>query len=185
MLMNPFREFLSQPCRWGTFVALHPLPVMTVALIVSLSLACGLSCWKVTTDPVDLWVASGSQARQDMQYFNEHFWKFYRIEQVILVPKQQQEFIGQYTDDQGAQVQHPFGAVFTRQLLLEALDLQLRIERLQARDPRSDRRIGLSDICFKPLPGRCATQSVFTYFANDPEQIRSENYLQRIDVCTG
>ena len=72
--------------RWGVFVASHPIIVMIVSLTISIILACGLSWWKVTTDPVDLWVSSSSKARQDMNYFNEHFWKFYRIEQVVIAP---------------------------------------------------------------------------------------------------
>lgn len=61
-------------CAWGTYVAEHPLSIMTLSLAVSCVLASGLLFrFTVTTDPVDLWVSRSSQARQDMEYFNKHF----------------------------------------------------------------------------------------------------------------
>lgn len=61
-------------CRWGTFVAERPVPIMILSLLVSFVLASGLLFrFSVTTDPVDLWVSRSSQARQDMEYFNKHF----------------------------------------------------------------------------------------------------------------
>lgn len=83
--------------RWGTFVATWPVLVMVLSLIVSFGLALGLVWWKVTTDPVDLWVSSASEARQDMEYFNKHFWKFYRIQQVVIAPRDDSEFSMNYT----------------------------------------------------------------------------------------
>jgi Niemann-Pick C1 protein len=170
--------------RWGSFVALYPIPVMSVALAISLTLACGLSCYKVTTDPVDLWVASGSQARQDMQYFSDNFWKFYRIEQVILVPRKGQSFNGTYVDEKNQNITHEYGGVFSQSLLTEALELQLEIEQLLAVNPRTNKQVRLPDICFQPLPGKCATQSIFTYFNNNVSKIQNSNYLAHIDICT-
>ncbi|CAF5118294.1 unnamed protein product, partial [Rotaria socialis] len=49
----------------------------------------GLLKFKVTTDPVLLWSAKSSIARQQKDYFDKHFKPFYRTTQIIIVPDDQ------------------------------------------------------------------------------------------------
>lgn len=172
--------------RWGVFVASHPISVMIVSLVISIILAFGLCWWKVTTDPVDLWVSSSSQARQDMNYFNEHFWKFYRIEQVVIAPKNNDTFrfnTGIGSENDGIET---FGPAFNQSFLLQAFKLLRDIESLTATDPLDPSRapVSLDSICFKPLAKDCATQSIFTYFLDDEKYIKMSDYPKRISTCT-
>lgn len=172
--------------RWGIFVARNPFPIMTISLSVSVLLALGMTFWKVTTDPVDLWVSPRSQARQDMEFFNRNFWKFYRIEQVVISPSNisnPREFEYTYKDSNGAEKSHVFGAAFNQKFMLQVFQLQKQLESLTARGSEG-RSIRLDDICFKPLDKECATQSIFTYFLEDESLIRDKDYAQRIEVCT-
>jgi len=57
----------------GRFCAYNPkytiIPVLTIVFV----LCYGSRYYTVTTDPVDLWVASNSRARQEKAYFDEKF----------------------------------------------------------------------------------------------------------------
>ncbi|RWS15995.1 Niemann-Pick C1 protein-like protein [Dinothrombium tinctorium] len=183
-------RFESLFTKWGIFVATHPIYVMLVGLIVSIILSCGLFCFKVTTDPIDLWVASGSQARKDMEFFNKNFWKFYRVEQLIISPVNQSSFLGEYIEpgvdpeDLDAETSKQyFGPAFEHEFMKEVFRLQQAIENLRAYD--GDREIKLNDICFKPTDTACATQSVFTYYLNDFNELDQKlHYLLKILICT-
>lgn len=172
--------------RWGIFVARNPYPIMMISLLISFALAMGLAFWKVTTDPVDLWVSPSSQARQDMEFFNRNFWKFYRIEQIVVAPSNlsdSREFEYTYKNANGAQTTHIFGPAFKQSFMLQVLELQKQLESLTARGSEG-RSVRLDDICFKPLDKECATQSIFTYFLEEESLIRDPDYAQRIEVCT-
>lgn len=143
--------------------------------------------WKVTTDPVDLWVSSGSQARQDLNYFNENFWKFYRIQQVVIAPSipkgKSGHFNHTYKQADGSVKTKTLGPAFNQRFMLDVFKLQKDIESLVYQGPNGT-LVTLQDICFKPLGSECATQSIFTYFLDDESNILSPNYVERIEVCT-
>lgn len=172
---------------WGVFVARNPWRTIIGSIIVSLYLAAGVfTNYQVTTDPVDLWVAAGSKARSDMEYFNEKFWKFYRIEQVIIEPKDTTPFtMPNYTNYDGdALIQ--FGPAFDHAFLLQAFDLFQTIKDISVTTSNEfgkQTNLTLQDICYKPLGGSCAIQSIFTYFGDDLSEVQRPDYLKRIMNC--
>ncbi|XP_015908024.1 NPC intracellular cholesterol transporter 1 isoform X1 [Parasteatoda tepidariorum] len=175
-------------CEWGTYVAERPLSVMCLSLLVSFILASGLLFrFSVTTDPVDLWVSRSSQARQDMEYFNKHFEPFYRVEQMIITPKNKTSFVQSIKEKTGVNT-YTWGSVFHRDFLLEVLDLQLSAEQLVA--TVENRTITLKDICHAPLAPlntNCAVQSIFGYYQNQRELLADTNfdYLGHFKECAG
>ena len=176
--------------RWGVFVASNPYPVMIISFVISFALAMGMCSWKVTTDPVDLWVSQASQARQDMEFFNRHFWKFYRIEQVVISPSNtstlypNEAFKYSYRKSDGSTKTASFGPAFNQSFLLEVFRLQKQLESLWVVNPKTGNKVTLDSICFKPMDKECATQSLFTYFLEDEKLIADPNYAERIEVCT-
>lgn len=58
---------------WGYFCARRPVIVIPAALLLCIVLSCGIAFFKVTTDPVELWSAPDSQARQEKDYFDNNF----------------------------------------------------------------------------------------------------------------
>lgn len=118
-----------------------------------------------------------------MEFFHENFWKFYRIEQLILAPKNISNFTGIYSDENDDQMNKQFSTLYKREVLREAFELQKNIEQLTAKNPRTGRIVRLQDICYQPLTDKCAIQSLFIYFANSFENLDDENYLERIAVC--
>ena len=53
--------------------AKYPVVVIVLGLVVCGACTAGVAMFKVTTDPVELWSAPGSRARQQKQYFDTHF----------------------------------------------------------------------------------------------------------------
>lgn len=60
-------------CSWGYFCARRPVVVISCAVIFCIVLSLGIIFFKVTTDPVELWSAADSQARQEKNYFDNNF----------------------------------------------------------------------------------------------------------------
>lgn len=70
--------------RWGSFCVRHPGCVVFFSVAFIAACSSGLVFIQVTTDPVDLWSAPGSQARREKEYFDTHFGPFFRTEQLII-----------------------------------------------------------------------------------------------------
>lgn len=174
-------------CSWGKFVASNPWSFILGSIIVSLYLAAGVfTNFQVTTDPVDLWVPAGSQARSDMEYFNNKFWKFYRIEQLIIEPVYPKSFVIENIISKQDDKEINFGPVFNQTFLLEVYDLYTNLLKLSARHVDSNgivSNVTLRDICHKPLNGECAPQSIFTYFHDDISKLQGPHYLDIIQEC--
>ena len=57
----------------GEFCAYNPTYTIVPVVAILAVLCFGSRYYKVTTDPVDLWVASNSRARQEKAFFDENF----------------------------------------------------------------------------------------------------------------
>ncbi|TNN67466.1 Niemann-Pick C1 protein [Liparis tanakae] len=69
---------------WGSFCVRHPSLVILGSLVVVAASSGGLVYMRITTDPVELWSSPASQARQEKDYFDEHFGPFFRTAQLII-----------------------------------------------------------------------------------------------------
>ncbi|GFV70670.1 NPC intracellular cholesterol transporter 1 [Trichonephila clavipes] len=164
--------------QWGVFCASHPVLVILCALAFFIIASSGLVFFTVRTNPVDLWSAPNSQARQEKDYFDKHFGPFYRTEQVIIRRKSGNPVIGNNLT---------FSPVFEREFLHLILDLQKEITSLTA--VRKNRTIVFEDICFAPVNKRkCMVQSAVNWFQNDPKHLDyykdTEKYLEYLNNCT-
>ncbi|EEC08477.1 Niemann-Pick type C1 domain-containing protein, putative [Ixodes scapularis] len=172
--------------RWGLFVARNPLLVLIAALAVSVLLSLGLLKFTVTTNPVDLWVSHSSLARKHMNYFNSHFGPFYRVEQIILRPKNQQFFVLE-TDG----VNRTFGPAFEKNFMME-VGYKL-LYHLQVLDPKDVKNVTIQDVCLSPLSPlnrHCSVQSIFAYYQDDPSKLNLTDkldplsYLKHFEHCS-
>ncbi|KAF8767941.1 NPC intracellular cholesterol transporter 1-like [Argiope bruennichi] len=171
---------------WGLYVSQKPITIMVVSLFICSVFSFGLFLnFDVTTNPVDLWVSSDSEARKDMEDYNRHFGPFYRIEHIIITPNNKESFY------------HPvilnhelknisWGPVFQQDFLLAALNLQLQIENLTA--TFNNETVHLQDICLsplKPLNSACSIQSIFGFFQNNADFFqRKIDYLTHFKRCS-
>ena len=66
--------------------------------------------FKIEKDPIKLWSADSSRARQNKKYFDDNFNPFYRITHLIIEPKQQQQQPPPLQSQQQEQQQTPSAA---------------------------------------------------------------------------
>lgn len=59
--------------RWGTMCARHPYIVFGISAVIIVILVAGIALFQVTTSPVKLWSSPDSRARQEKDYFDNHF----------------------------------------------------------------------------------------------------------------
>lgn len=87
-------------------------------------LAAGLKSIELTTDPVDLWSAPNSRARQEKAFHDEHFDPFFRTNQLILTAPGREGHIY----DSLLFGQNNLSGILSKDLIIELLELQKRIQ---------------------------------------------------------
>ncbi|CAF1979480.1 unnamed protein product [Rotaria magnacalcarata] len=160
--------------RLGLFCAQRPYLVLTIGLIVIASLSCGLIKFKVTTDPVQLWSAKSSIARQQKDYFDQHFRPFYRTTQLIIIPDDQSFVKHTYLSPPAPLSEYTVGPAFEIGFLSRVLELQTDILSLTADLSDRNQTVYLSDICLKPLAPdneNCTVLSLLQYYQNSKDNL--------------
>jgi hypothetical protein len=98
----------------------------------------GFINFKVEQDPIKLWSAESSTARQNKKYFDENFGPFYRITQLIIVPKEDKNMAKNATyeafDDQGTLTQYSY--TLSKEILAETFELYEKINKIRAFCPK-------------------------------------------------
>uniref|UniRef100_A0A3B5AAM2 NPC1 like intracellular cholesterol transporter 1 n=1 Tax=Stegastes partitus TaxID=144197 RepID=A0A3B5AAM2_9TELE len=162
------QAFLSSLFRaWGTIMATYPL------LVVVAVLSAGLKSLELTTDPVELWSAPNSQARQEKNFHDAHFGPFFRTNQLILTAP------GRKGGIYNSLVFGPqnFSGLVSKELVIELLELQ---EKIQFWSEDLNRSASLKDVCYAPLnPSNpsltdCAVNSLAQYFQNSLDNINAK-----------
>ncbi|XP_032936972.1 NPC1-like intracellular cholesterol transporter 1 [Catharus ustulatus] len=154
---------------WGTAVATRPVVVLLVALVVAGGLSVGLMTLRLTTDPVELWSAPGSRARQEKAFHDRHFGPFMRTNQVIVTAPGR----AGRTYESVVLGTKNFSGVLAEDVLQALLELQETLSATTAWAPGSGRNVSLQDVCYAPLnPTKpsvadCAVNSVTQYFQNN------------------
>ncbi|XP_060012175.1 NPC1-like intracellular cholesterol transporter 1 [Lagenorhynchus albirostris] len=154
---------------WGTWVASWPVTILVVSTVVVVPMAGGLAFLELTTDPVELWSAPSSQARSEKAFHDKHFGPFFRTNQVILTAPGRPR----YRYDSLLLGPKNFSGILSSDLLLEVLELQERLRRLQVWSPEEQRNVSLQDTCYAPLNPHnaslsdCSVNSLLQYFQNN------------------
>ena len=165
--------------KWGLLASRFSFVVIPVVLVVCAGFLAGVYFFEVTTDPVELWSAPNSRAREEKNYFDDNFGPFYRTEQVVITASPIFTNYTIYSDRE----HWTSGPVFFHEVLFEAFDLQSAIMNIKA--PLHDQngkvieKVTIDDICFKPLEPdntNCTIQSVFNYFQNSFEKLNYTKY---------
>ncbi|MBN3296956.1 NPCL1 protein, partial [Amia calva] len=162
--------------RWGTLMASHPIKVILISLAVVVVFAIGLMHIELTTDPVQLWSAPNSQAMKEKDFHDAHFDPFFRTNQLILTAPGRKG----YTYNSLVYGTVTFGGVIAKDLILQLLELQSRLQTIQFWSEELGRNASLSDICFAPLnPNNssltdCAVNSLVQYFQNNVTKLNAK-----------
>lgn len=141
----------------GLFCARFPVFVLGVsgAFIVLFSL--GLAYLDFEQNPVNLWVSPTEPALQNMQFFEQNFGEWFRVEQMIVSTRNNTP-------------------------VLSWLNLQWWFEKEQQLQTLNG--VLLDELCFKPLGGTCAVESFTQYFGGNIEYLNEQTWKQQLKSCT-
>ncbi|KAG7241485.1 hypothetical protein INR49_025686 [Caranx melampygus] len=169
---------------WGTFMATYPLTVLLLSAGVVAAFAAGLKSIELTTDPVELWSAPNSRARQEKNFHDSHFDPFFRTNQLILTAPNRK---GHIYDSLLFGPQN-FSGLVSKDLIIELLDLQTRIRDIEFWSEDLNRTASLKDVCFAPLNPTdssvtdCAVNSLPQYFQNSLDNINAKVNMTELGV---
>uniref|UniRef100_A0AAQ5ZWJ6 SSD domain-containing protein n=1 Tax=Amphiprion ocellaris TaxID=80972 RepID=A0AAQ5ZWJ6_AMPOC len=176
------QAFLSSLFRaWGTVMATYPLMVLLLSAVIVAVFAAGLKSIELTTDPVELWSAPNSRARQEKEFHDTHFDPFFRTNQLILTAPGREGYIY----DSLLFGPQNFSGLVSKDLIIELLELQTRI---QFWSEDLNRTASLKDVCFAPLnPSNpsltdCAVNSLPQYFQNSLDNINAKVNMTELGV---
>ncbi|XP_067461421.1 NPC1-like intracellular cholesterol transporter 1 [Thunnus thynnus] len=170
--------------RWGTLMATYPITVLLVSAVVVAAFAAGLMSITLTTDPVELWSAPNSRARQEKDFHDTHFDPFFRTNQLILTAPGRKGHI--YNSLLFGQ--QNFSGLVSQDLIIELLELQTRIQNIEFWSEDLNRTASLKDVCFAPLNPSdpsltdCAVNSLPQYFQNNVTNITSKVNMTEMGV---
>uniref|UniRef100_A0A3B5M921 SSD domain-containing protein n=1 Tax=Xiphophorus couchianus TaxID=32473 RepID=A0A3B5M921_9TELE len=150
--------------------------VLLVAAIIVVAFSVGLKSIKLTTDPVELWSAPNSRARQEKDFHDKHFTPFFRTNQLILTaPGRKGHLYNSLLFGK-----QNFSGLISKNLILELLDLQKKIQVTS--------QATLKDVCYAPLnPSNpsltdCAVNSLPQYFQNSLDNINAKVNMTELGV---
>lgn len=132
--------------------------------------AAGVPGLEVETRPINLWVSASSQAREEMDTYDQAFGPFYRSQQVIAFP----------AEGGNATTVGTVDAVWA---------LEDKVYAISVADPLGEKaNITLGDICYKALEGKgvqgCTVQSVTQWFHARSQRPQSQAEVEsRIRKC--
>ncbi|XP_040011337.1 NPC1-like intracellular cholesterol transporter 1 isoform X1 [Xiphias gladius] len=179
------QAFLSLEFRyWGTLMATYPLTVLLISAVVVAVFSAGLKSIELTTDPVELWSAPNSRARQEKDFHDTHFDPFFRTNQLILTAPGRK---GHIYDSLLFGPQN-FSGLVSKDLIIELLELQKRIQNIEFWSEDLNRTASLKDVCFaplnpsKPLLTDCAVNSLPQYFQNSLDNINAKVNMTELGV---
>ncbi|EGC30415.1 hypothetical protein DICPUDRAFT_157858 [Dictyostelium purpureum] len=151
--------------KYGQVIASRPLIVIGVCLIFTVVMGVGIKFLQIEEDPVKLWVAPGSRAALDKDYFDSNFGPFYRVEQLIITPKQ------------------PVDSIFQYDLLLELFNIEIQLMNLVTN--YNNKTVTLQDLCFQPTKKGCLVESVSGLWQRDISKLNTtqNNILGYYESC--
>ncbi|KAI1900901.1 hypothetical protein AGOR_G00054610 [Albula goreensis] len=170
--------------RWGIMMASHPLKVLLISLLVVIVFTVGLINIELTTDPVELWSAPNSRARKEKEFHDKHFDPFFRTNQVILTAPGHPS----HTYDSLLFGMQNFSGIISKDLIIELLELQSRIQAIEFWSDELNRTASLKDVCFAPLNPKnpsltdCAVNSLPQYFQNSLDNLNDKINMTELGV---
>uniref|UniRef100_A0A671VNE3 NPC1 like intracellular cholesterol transporter 1 n=1 Tax=Sparus aurata TaxID=8175 RepID=A0A671VNE3_SPAAU len=174
------QAFLSSKFQfWGTlmlFCIPSSFKVLLLSAVVVAVFSAGLKSIELTTDPVELWSATNSRARMEKEFHDTTFDPFFRTNQLILTAP------GRKGHQYDSLLFGPtnFSGIISKELIMQLLELQTRIQNIEFWSEDLNRIASLKDVCFAPLNPvnssltDCAVNSLPQYFQNSVNNINAK-----------
>ena len=147
-------HFINRYFAWhGRMCARHPYIVILCAFIITGVFAIGFVNFQVQNNPVLLWSTTSSRSYQDLQFMNENYGPFWRIEQMVFTSK------------------HESIPLISQQVINEILTIQNALQSIQQPyidDDGNDEIATFQNLCFRPIPGEgCLVTTVTGYYQSN------------------
>ncbi|GAA6085286.1 NPC1-like intracellular cholesterol transporter 1 [Tachysurus ichikawai] len=169
---------------WGTIMARYPKTVIIVCLVAVVAFSSGLINLELTTDPVQLWSAPNSRARREKDFNDQHFDPFFRTNQLILTAPGRPG----YEYDSLLFGKTNFSGLISKDLILQLLELQERIQAIEFWSDVLNKTASLKDVCYAPLNPEnpavtdCAINSLPQYFQNSLVNLNAKANMTELGV---
>ncbi|XP_058245455.1 NPC1-like intracellular cholesterol transporter 1 isoform X2 [Hemibagrus wyckioides] len=169
---------------WGTIMARYPKTVIIVCLVAVVAFTTGLMNIELTTDPVQLWSAPNSRARREKDFNDLHFDPFFRTNQLILTAPGRPG----YMYDSLLFGKTNFSGLVSKDLILQLLELQERIQAIEFWSDALNKTASLKDVCYAPLNPTnpsltdCAVNSLPQYFQNSLANLNAKANMTELGV---
>uniref|UniRef100_A0A665U3J8 NPC1 like intracellular cholesterol transporter 1 n=1 Tax=Echeneis naucrates TaxID=173247 RepID=A0A665U3J8_ECHNA len=189
---NDVTQKISQCLIFDLILSSFKVLLLSAGVVVVFS--AGLKSIELTTDPVELWSAPNSRARQEKDFHDMHFNPFFRTNQLILTAPDRKGYIY----DSLLFGQQNFSGIISKDLIIELLELQTRIlvrssestadENITFWSEDLNRTASLKDVCYAPLnPSNptltdCAVNSLPQYFQNSIDNINAKVNMTELGV---
>ncbi|VDK73285.1 unnamed protein product [Litomosoides sigmodontis] len=152
---------------YGQLCVKRPLAVFAFGTLVAILCSSGMLFVRFTTDPVELWSSWTSRARGEKYFFDNEFGPFYRMEQLIVYPRDQSFWLHENQSD----LFEPgfYGPALRKTFLQQVAELQEAVTGLIA-VTEDGTPVSLTDVCYKPMTPdnqNCAIMTVLNYFQNN------------------
>lgn len=162
--INLIQSIESIFARIGYFCASFPGIIIGTCIAISMIFSSGLSYLNLETNPVNLWVSPNEPALKNLQYFEQNFGEWFRIEQIFISNQNESEPILNWDNIEWW---------FAKELELQSLT-----------GGENDEQLNLDDFCFKPLGDSCAIQSFSQYFQGNINYLNPQNWQNQLKSCT-
>lgn len=149
--------------RIGLFCASFPGITIGFSLATTILLSSGLTHLELEKNPINLWVSPSEPALKNLQYYEEKFGEWFRIEQIIISNKNKSDPILNWDT-----VQWWF-------------DKELELHTLKNKEGKD---LALDSFCFKPLGETCAIQSFTQYFQGNIQYLNEKTWASNLKHCT-
>lgn len=142
----------------GYFCATHAELTIGASTLLALAFSVGAFWIQLETDPTRLWVSPQEPAMKNMEYFEEKFGEWYRIEQIIVSSKNDTPILSYPT-------------------------MEWWFEE-EAKLHNINKNVSLDELCFKPTGGSCAIESFTQYYWGDIANVDELNWQKQLQECT-
>lgn len=141
----------------GLFCARFPLFTIIVSLVVTLLFSLGLTYLEFEENPINLWVSPKEPALQNLQFFEQNFGEWFRVEQLIISTKND-------------------SPILTWENMQWWFEKELQLQNFGG--------VPLEDLCFKPLGNTCAIESFTQYFGGNLDYLDENRWKSQLLGCT-
>lgn len=142
----------------------HPKKTIVGCIILTVLLSLPILRIKIDSDPESIWIPQNTDTAREKTYFDKHYGRFFRIEQLIFTSLRVNEDL------------------IAKKFLVRMAQVQKAIE--NASIMHGNNSIRLNDLCFKPIEGRgCLVESPLQFWLGNTTLLENDVDVKLTAAC--